>query len=206
MSRTKRRCPWAEINPRMIDYHDREWGVPVRADDRLFEFLVLDAFQAGLSWATILDKRENFRRAFDGFDPERIARYTPRRVERLLGDAGIVRNRMKVEATVRNARAFLELREQAGSFSTFVWDFVGGQPTQNTWRTLAAVPARTEASDAMSRALKERGFSFVGSTICYAFMQASGLVNDHLVSCPRHQAVATLARKRAHGASRRRPG
>ena len=204
MSRTKR-CPWSEVNPRMIAYHDGEWGVPVVDDGRLFEFLVLDAFQAGLSWATILDKRDNFRRAFDGFDAERIARYTPRRIERLLGDAGIVRNRMKVEATVRNARAFLKLREEAGSFTAFVWEFVGGRPTQNAWRTLAAIPARTEASDAMSKALKERGFSFVGSTICYAFMQAAGLVNDHLVSCPRHAAVARLA-GRSRGASRSRPG
>jgi len=205
VSRAKHRCPWAEANARMIDYHDHEWGVPVRGDDRLFEFLVLDAFQAGLSWSTILDKRENFRRAFDGFDVERIARYTPRRVERLLTDAGIVRNRMKIEATVRNARAFLELTDRVGSFSSFIWEFVGGRPRQNAWRTLHAVPARTDVSDAMSRALKEQGFSFVGSTICYAFMQAAGLVNDHLVSCPRHAVVAKLAQGTSRGASRSRP-
>lgn len=180
----------------MAHYHDTEWGVPAHDDRRLFEYLLLDAFQAGLSWAIILRKRENFGRAFDGFDPERIARYTSRRVERLLADPGIVRNRQKVLAAIANARAFLRLQEEFGSFDAFIWQFVDGEPKQNRWRTQGQVPARTRESDAMSRELKARGFSFVGSTICYAFMQAAGLVNDHIVRCFRHDEVKRIAAPR----------
>lgn len=171
----------------MVAYHDEEWGVPVHDDCRLFEHLLLDAFQAGLSWSTILNKRENFRRAFDDFQPERIARYTRRKIERLLTDKGIVRNRLKIESAVSNARAFLAVQEEHGSFDKFIWQFVGGETRQNRWRSLRQLPARTRQSDAMSKALKDRGFKFVGSTICYAFMQAAGMVNDHIVSCFRYE-------------------
>ncbi len=168
-------------------YHDREWGVVVHDDRELFAKLVLDGFQAGLSWQVILNKREGFLAAFDRFDPERMARYTARRIERLLRDPGIVRNRQKVEAAVANARAFLELEEELGSFDRFLWQFVGGAPRQNAWKTLRQLPARTRESDRISAALAQRGFRFVGPTICYAFMQAVGMVNDHLVTCFRHQ-------------------
>jgi DNA-3-methyladenine glycosylase I len=188
-ARSRPRCGWADGNPLMEVYHDTEWGVPLHDDTRLFEFLVLDAFQAGLSWAIILKKREAFRRAFDGFDAARVARYTPVRIARLLGDAGIVRNRQKIAATVANARAFLAVRREFGSFDAFVWQFTGGRPRRNAWTRLAQVPARTAESDAMSKALRARGFSFVGSTICYAFMQAAGMVNDHLVGCFRYREV-----------------
>ncbi|HEX9582766.1 MAG TPA: DNA-3-methyladenine glycosylase I [Gemmatimonadales bacterium] len=181
-----RRCGWSTGSPLMIQYHDTEWGVPVRDDRLLFAHLVLDGFQAGLSWAIILNKREGFLRAFDGFDPERMARYDRRRVAGLLKDPGIVRNRAKVGAAVGNARAFLSLADQGQSFTELLWSFVGGEPRVNRRRTLRQIPARTAQSDAMSQALKERGFKFVGSTICYAFMQAAGLVNDHLVSCFRY--------------------
>jgi len=178
----------------MVAYHDDEWGVPVHDDRKLFEFLVLDAFQAGLSWAVVLHKREAFRRAFADFEAERVARFTARRIERLTGDASIIRNRQKIAATVTNARAFLAIQEAHGSFDRFIWDFVDGMPKQNRWRSLKQVPAKTKVSDAMSAALKKEGFSFVGSTICYAFMQAAGLVNDHLVRCFRHAEVRALAR------------
>lgn len=167
----------------MITYHDREWGVPVHDDRKHFEFLILDAFQAGLSWAIVLAKRENFRRAFDGFDPEKIARYRAAKLRRLVTDAGIIRNRLKIAGAVQNARAFLELQEERGSFDSFVWECVGGATRQNAWKTMRQIPARSKESDALSKALKERGFTFVGSTICYAYMQAAGLVNDHVVSC-----------------------
>jgi DNA-3-methyladenine glycosylase I len=170
----------------MIAYHDEEWGVPVHDDRKLFEFLVLDAFQAGLSWSTILNKRENFRRAFDEFQPTKIARYTARSVARLLKDQGIVRNRLKVEAAIANAKAFLDLQSEFGSFDRYIWQFVDGEPRQNRWLTMRHIPAKTGQSDAMSKALKARGFSFVGSTICYAFMQAAGMVNDHVVGCFRY--------------------
>ena len=179
------RCPWAASEPNTT-YHDEEWGVPVHDDRRLFEFLILEGAQAGLSWNTILKKRENYRAAFDGFDPEKIARYGKRQVNRLLNDAGIVRNRLKIAATIQNAKAFLELREEFASFDAYLWSFVDGSPIQNRWRKMADVPARTFESDAMSRDLLRRGFKFVGSTICYALMQATGMVNDHLISCPRH--------------------
>jgi DNA-3-methyladenine glycosylase I len=173
----------------MIAYHDDEWGVPCRDDQELFARLVLDSFQAGLSWATILRKRENFRRAFDNFDPERIARYGPAEVARLLADPGIVRNRLKIEATIGNARAMLTLQQETGSFAGYLWSFVGGQPLRHTTGyTAETLPARTAESDAMSKELKRRGFRFVGSTICYAFMQGSGLVDDHTAACFRFAA------------------
>lgn len=172
-----------------VAYHDEEWGLPCRDDAKLFEFLVLESAQAGLSWITILKKRENYRSAFHGFDAERIARYGAKDVARLMGDAGIVRNRAKIEAAISNARNFLALQEEFGSFAAYQWGFVDGRPTVNRWRSLAEIPATTPVSDAMAKDLKRRGFKFLGSTICYSHMQAMGLVNDHLVSCPRHQAV-----------------
>lgn len=177
------RCAWAGSDPLYVTYHDNEWGVPVHDDCRLFEMLILEGAQAGLSWITILRKREAYRRAFDGFDPHKVARCTPARVQRLLADPGIVRNRLKIEGAVRNARAFLGVQDEHGSFDRYAWSFVGGQPKQNRWRRLAQVPARTRESDALSRDLKQRGFTFVGSTICYAFMQATGMVNDHVLGC-----------------------
>ena len=179
------RCAWATTEP-AITYHDEEWGVPVHDDRVLFEFLILEGAQAGLSWNTILKKRENYRKALDGFHPDKIARYNKRDVQRLLGNDGIVRNRLKIAATIENAKRFLEVRKEFGTFDAYLWTFVGGEPIQNRRTTLADVPARTAESDAMSRDLLRRGFKFVGSTICYAFMQAIGMVNDHLVSCPRH--------------------
>lgn len=189
MSSEKKSCEWPTGDDLMIAYHDEEWGVPLHDDGKLFEFLVLDAFQAGLSWRTILHKRENFRRAFDGFDPERIVRYNKRSVERLMKDAGIIRNRLKIEATVANAKSFLEVQDEYGSFDTYVWQLVGGAPKQNRWRSLKQLPATTPGSDRMSKDLKSRGFKFVGSTTCYAFMQAAGMVNDHLVRCFRYDEV-----------------
>jgi DNA-3-methyladenine glycosylase I len=185
MLRGMPRCAWAASEPN-ITYHDQEWGVPVHDDRKLFEFLILEGAQAGLSWTTILKKRENYRKAFHGFQPEKIARYGERDVQRLLADAGIVRNRLKVAAAIQNAKASSVVREEFGSFDRYLWSFVGGKPIQNRWRKMSDVPARTAESDAMSRDLVERGFKFVGSTICYALMQATGMVNDHLVSCPRH--------------------
>ncbi len=173
----------------MIAYHDEEWGVPLHDDRKLFEFLVLDAFQAGLSWRTILHKRDNFRLAFDAFDAQLIARYKKRKIGQLLENAGIVRNRMKIEATVGNAKAFLGVQSEYGSFDFYIWQFVGGQPKQNRWRSLKRLPASTPDSDRMSKDLKERGFKFVGTTICYAFMQAAGMVNDHRVKCFRYEEV-----------------
>ncbi len=189
------RCPWATTEP-AIAYHDEEWGARVHDDRLLFEFLILEGAQAGLSWITILKKRENYRKAFDGFRAEKIARYGARDVTRLLGDAGIVRNRLKIAATITNAQAFLALRKKLKSFDVYLWSFVGGKPVQNRWRTMAEVPARTAESDAMSRDLRRRGFKFVGSTICYALMQATGMVNDHLVTCPRHAQLGRAPRRR----------
>ncbi len=185
------RCGWSAVNDRMVAYHDHEWGVPVHDDRRHFEFLLLDAFQAGVSWAVVLNKRENFRRAFDGFDPQKIARYGAPKLRALLGDRGIIRNRLKVRAAVTNARAFLALQEREGRFDPFVWSFVGGAQKQYRRRSLRDVPARTRESDKMSAALKQLGFTFVGSTICYAYMQAAGLVNDHVVGCFRYREVST---------------
>ena len=190
-SRRKRdpiRCGWAR-NELAIRYHDEEWCVPVHDDRRLFEFLILEGAQAGLSWDTILQKRENYRAAFDGFDPEKVARYDARKMRRLLGDPGIVRNRLKVASAVQNARAFLKIRDEAGSFDGYIWQFVDGKPRVNHWKSLRQVPPRTVQSDAMSKDLRKRGFNFVGSTICYAFMQAVGMVNDHMVDCFRYRAM-----------------
>lgn len=197
MSPEKSSCEWPVDDDLMIAYHDEEWGVPLHDDRKLFEFLVLDAFQAGLSWRTILHKRNNFRLAFDGFDAKLIARYKKRKIGQLLENAGIVRNRMKIGATVANAKVFLRVQSEYGSFDSYIWQFVGGQPKQNRWRSLKQLPASTPDSDRMSKDLKERGFKFVGTTICYAFMQAAGMVNDHLVKCFRYeevQAVRSLCR------------
>ncbi|MCG8462127.1 MAG: DNA-3-methyladenine glycosylase I [Holophagales bacterium] len=180
------RCGWVSDDPLYLAYHDEEWGVPVRDDRLLFEFLILEGAQAGLSWITILRKREGYRRAFDGFDAEKIARYGEDRIAALLEDPGIVRNRLKVRSAVTNARAYLDLRHELGSFSEFLWGFVAGEPIQNAFRSLAEVPAATDESRAMSKELKRRNFRFVGPTVCYAFMQAAGLVNDHVVGCFRH--------------------
>ena len=180
---SKQRCIWAGKDPLYCAYHDEEWGVPLHDDRALFEFLLLEGAQAGLSWITILRKRENYRAAFDNFDAERIARYDASKIESLLQNAGIVRNRLKVEAAVNNAQKFLAVQEKYGSFDAFIWQFVGGKPKQNQWRGLAEIPASTPESDAMSKELKRRGFKFVGSTICYAHMQATGMVNDHTVDC-----------------------
>lgn len=181
-----KRCPWptTELN---IAYHDREWGVPVHDDRLLFEFLILEGAQAGLSWSTILNKRDNYRRAFDNFDVRKVARYNARKVKSLLADAGIVRNRLKIAATIQNAKAFLAVQKEFGSFDAYIWQFVGGRPIQNRRRSMKDVPARTLESDAMSKDLLKRGFKFVGSTICYAFMQAVGMVNDHMIDCLRHK-------------------
>ena len=183
------RCRWATTDL-SIPYHDTEWGVPLHDDQRLFEFLILEGAQAGLSWETILKKRDTYRAAFDDFDPARVARYTTRKVEKLLADPGIVRNRLKVESAVSNAKAFLDVQKEHGSFDAYVWRFVDGKPRVNTWTALGQVPASTSQSDAMSKDLKKRGFRFVGSTICYAFMQATGMVNDHATSCFRYRQVA----------------
>ena len=180
------RCPWCLASDAYIAYHDIEWGVPVHDERALFELLILEGAQAGLSWSTILNKRDNYRKAFDNFDAQKIARYTERRVNRLLADAGIVRNRLKILATIQNAKSFLAVQTEFGTFDSYIWRFIGGTPKQNTRRGMKLVPARTPESDAMSKDLQQRGFKFVGSTICYAYMQATGMVNDHLVRCFRH--------------------
>ncbi|AGA29869.1 DNA-3-methyladenine glycosylase I [Singulisphaera acidiphila] len=183
-----RRCDWA-TNELAIRYHDEEWGVPVHDDRRWFEFLILEGAQAGLSWDTILKKRENYRAVFDDFDPALVACYEEKKIDALLADPGVIRNRLKIHSAIKNARAFLEVQQEFASFDSFIWGFVGGAPVTNTWRTRQEVPARSDVSDALSKALKRRGFTFVGSTICYALMQATGLTNDHLVDCFRHAQV-----------------
>lgn len=188
-SRPLTRCGWEGNDPLYVEYHDREWGVPVHDDRLIFEFLVLEGAQAGLSWITILRKRDAYRKAFDGFDPHKVARYDERKVKRLLADPGIVRNERKIRAAIENARRFLEVQREHGSFDRYIWQFVGGRPIRNRFRRLAEVPALTPESEAMSRDLRKRGFRFVGPTICYAHMQATGMVNDHLVSCFRHREV-----------------
>jgi DNA-3-methyladenine glycosylase I len=193
------RCSWAQ-SELMIRYHDDEWGVPVHRDAALFEFLILEGAQAGLSWETILNKRENYRAAFDGFDPRIVARYDRKKVAQLLKNPGIVRNRLKVASAVRNAQALLQVQAEFGSFDAYIWQFVDHQPRQNRWKSRTQVPASTPQSDAMSKALKLRGFNFVGSTICYAFMQAVGMVNDHVVSCFRHAPLASRNKRRATSA------
>jgi DNA-3-methyladenine glycosylase I len=186
------RCEWATSSALYIDYHDTEWAVPVHEDRTLFQFLILEGAQAGLSWSTILNKRQAYIQAFDNFEPTKVARYDDAKVQALLANAGIVRNRLKIQAAVQNARSFLAIQDQCGSFDTYIWQFVDGKPIQNSWKSLQAIPATTQESDAMSNDLKKRGFSFVGSTICYAFMQAVGMVNDHIVDCFRWREVQTF--------------
>ena len=185
------RCEWSGSeggnNSLMVEYHDQEWGVPVHADPLLFEFLILEGAQAGLSWSTVLNKRQRYREVFDGFDPEKVASYDEAKVAELLDDPGIIRNRLKVRSAISNAQLFLKIQEQYGSFDSYIWQFVEGKPKINTWRSLSDIPAMTPDSDAMSRTLKKVGFRFVGSTICYAFMQATGMVNDHTVDCFRYR-------------------
>ena len=192
MSRTLTRCPWA-TNDRAVLYHDKEWGVPSHDDRHLFEFLILEGAQAGLSWDTILRKRENYRAAFSQFDPKRIARYDQRKIAALMSDSGIIRNQLKVHSAISNAQAFLKIQKEFGSFDRYIWQFVEGKPRVNSFRAMQQIPARTADSDAMSKDLKKRGFNFVGSTICYAFMQAVGLVNDHLVTCFRHEPIRSMS-------------
>jgi DNA-3-methyladenine glycosylase I len=183
----KKRCEWPADNPLMIEYHDKEWGVPLHDDRKLFEFMVLDAFQAGLSWSTILNKRENFRRAFDNFNPDKIAKYDAKKIAKLLKDEGIIRNRLKIAATVGNAAAFKKIQKEFGTFDRYIWQFVNGRPIVNKRRTTRDIPASSKESDKMSQDLKQRGFKFVGTTICYAFMQAAGMVNDHATDCFRYK-------------------
>ena len=188
------RCPWANTDPVYTRYHDHEWGVPEHDDRKLFEMLVLEGTQAGLSWITILKKREHYRRAFDGFDARKIIHYSSKKIAQLLSNDGIVRNRLKVTAAVQNARAFLAVQDEFGAFDTYIWQFIGGAPKRNAWKTLKQIPACTPESDAMSKDLKKRGFTFVGATICYAFMQATGMVNDHIVGCFRYNQILTTQR------------
>jgi DNA-3-methyladenine glycosylase I len=186
----KTRCEWANTPHTLyVEYHDREWGAPVHDDCKLFEMLILEGAQAGLSWRTILEKRENYRAAFDNFDPRAVAAYDEVKVAELLGNAGIVRNRLKIGAAIKNAKAFLAVHQEFGGFDAYIWRFVGGKPRKNAWRTMREIPARTPESDAMSKDLQKRGFTFAGSTICYAFMQAVGMVNDHVVGCFRYEDV-----------------
>lgn len=197
MPKTVTRCKWAEgVSLGYIEYHDKEWGVPVYDDRTQFEFLILEGAQAGLSWSTILNKRDGYREAFAGFDPEKVARFTQKRVEKLLTNPGIVRNRLKVQSAVTNAKAFLAVQEEFGSFSNYIWDFVGGKPIQTTFKRDSDIPATSPESDALSKDLKKRGFKFVGSTIIYAHMQATGMVNDHVVGCFRHKPCAALGKKK----------
>jgi len=192
IKKLQKRCGWPNKNPLIIEYHDKEWGIPVHDDRMLFEFLILEGAQAGLTWQTVLNKRGNYRKAFHGFDPAKIARYGKKDVERLLGDAGIIRNRLKIEATIINAKKFLEIQKEFGSFDKYIWRFVGGKLIKHTFKSLSEVPSITEESDAMSRDLQKRGFKFVGSTICYAFMQAVGMVNDHTINCFRYDEVSKI--------------
>ncbi len=188
----KKRCGWPGNDPLMLEYHDTEWGVPVHDDRKLFEFLVLEGAQAGLSWRTVLHKRENYRAAYHGFDAARVARFGARDVARLLGNAGIIRNRLKIAGSIQNARRLLEVKKEFGSFDAYIWEFVNGKPVRNRFHDLSELPSRTELSDRLSKELKKRGFKFMGSTVCYAHMQATGMVNDHLVTCFRHREVALL--------------
>ncbi|MFO7526285.1 MAG: DNA-3-methyladenine glycosylase I [Ignavibacteriaceae bacterium] len=185
----KTRCPWPSDDKLMIKYHDKEWGVPLHDDKKLFEFLILEGFQAGLSWRTVLYKRENFRKAFDNFDFNKVAKYDKRKINSLLKDEGIIRNKLKVEGAVKNAKAFLQIRKEFGTFDKYIWGFIKGKPIQNKFKSLKELPARTELSDLISKDMKKRGFTFVGSTIIYAHMQATGMVNDHLLSCFRYKDV-----------------
>lgn len=188
----KKRCEWVGSDPLMVEYHDKEWGVPLHDDRKLFEFLVLDAMQAGLSWMTVLRKRENFRSAFDNYNVKKIAKYDETKFQELLSNSGIIRNRMKINACIKNAQAYLQIQKEFGSFDAYVWQFVKGRTIKNSWKKLKDLPPNTPESDAMSKDMKQRGFSFVGTTICYAFMQAAGLVNDHTTDCFRYKEVANL--------------
>ena len=185
----KKRCPWPTSHEIMIRYHDEEWGVPVKSDQRHFEFLCLESAQAGLSWLTILNKRENYRRAFAGFDPKKVAKFDKKKVAALLSDAGIVRNRLKIEAAINNAKRFIEVQNDFGSFDNYCWQFVGGKPKRNRWKSLEQIPSKTKESDAFAQDLKKRGFKFLGSTTVYSHMQATGMVNDHVVSCFRYREI-----------------
>jgi DNA-3-methyladenine glycosylase I len=185
----KKRCGWVNNEQIYIDYHDKEWGNPVYDDQKLFEMLILEGAQAGLSWITILKKRENYRQAFDRFDAQKIANYSEEKIEELMNNAGIVRNRLKINAVIQNAKAFLAIQKEFGTFAQYIWQFVGGKPLLNHWKTLQDVPTSTKESDAMSKDLKKRGFKFVGTTICYSFMQATGMVNDHVTDCFRHEEI-----------------
>jgi len=188
----KKSCPWPSNNPLMVKYHDEEWGVPLHDDKKLFEFIILDAFQAGLSWNTIINKRKNFRKAFDNFNANKIAKYDKKKIKELLNDEGIIRNKMKINATVQNAKAYLEIKKEFGSFDKYIWQFTKGKTIDNKLSDLKKMPVTSKESDEMSKDLKKRGFAFVGSTICYAFMQAAGMVNDHLTYCFRHKEVKKL--------------
>ena len=189
----KMRCEWVGSDPLYLEYHDNEWGVPLHDDSKIFEMLVLEGAQAGLSWLTVLRKRENYRKAFDDFDPKEVARYDGKKFRQLLADEGIIRNKLKIRSAIKNARAFLEVQNEFGSFNDYVWQFVGGRPIQNSWRRLSDLPAQTPESEAMSKDLRKRGFSFVGPTICYAHMQATGMVNDHIVTCFRYKEIARMS-------------
>ncbi len=188
-------CEWLSDNPLMIKYHDTEWGVPLHDDRKLFEYIVLDGFQAGLSWSTIINKRENFRKSFDNFDAEKISKYKDNKIQKLLNDKGIIRNKLKIYATIENAKLFLKIKEEYGSFDRYIWQFTGGKTIINKWKSQKDVPSRSEESDLMSKDMKKRGFRFCGSTICYAFMQAAGMVNDHLVTCFRYKEINHFIRK-----------
>jgi DNA-3-methyladenine glycosylase I len=192
MTKEIKRCPWTSDDLLMIKYHDEEWGVPLHNDRKLFEFIVLDGFQAGLSWRTIINKRKNFRKAFDNFDPKKIAKYNANKIKTLLNDEGIIRNRLKILAAVENAKAFLKIQKEFGSFDKYIWQFTGGRTILNRYRSLRELPATSRESDLMSADLKKRGFKFVGSTICYAFMQAAGMVNDHITKCFRYKSLSKI--------------
>lgn len=194
MSDVIKRCQWVSDDPIYINYHDKEWGVPVYSDKKLFEMMILEGAQAGLSWITILKKRSHYRKVFDGFDARKIAGYKQKKIDSLLQDPGIVRNKLKIESTISNAKLYLELKEKQGRFSDFLWQFVDGEPIQNKWRSLKQVPVSTEASDAMSKELKRLGFKFIGTTICYAFMQSVGMVNDHTTDCFCHDSVREIGK------------
>jgi DNA-3-methyladenine glycosylase I len=193
--KSNKTCEWTNNNPLMIEYHDREWGVPLHNDNKLFEYMILDAFQAGLSWNTIINKRANFRKAFDNFDPVKISKYGDRKIQSLLNDAGIIRNKLKVNAAVTNAKAFLKVQKEFGTFDRYIWQFTGGKTIVNKWKSIKELPAKTKESDTMSKDLLNRGFKFVGSTICYAFMQAAGMVNDHITTCFRYKETQKLNKK-----------
>ena len=191
-SKTKRRCEWGTVSQLYIDYHDNEWGVPIHDDRTLFEFLILECAQAGLSWETVLKKRENYRKAFSNFDPVKVSRYSDKKVEALMGNKGIIRNRLKITSAINNANRFIEIQKEFGSFDTYIWQFVNGKPITNRFKSIQEIPATTKESDAMSKDLKKRGFTFVGPTICYAHMQATGMVNDHIVGCFRYKEIKAL--------------